>query len=73
MVNGYEKLANAIVEQAAKDYRKARKLLAKDPFDIRGLRLRQETERFFCSDWIGVLTAVSGEMILNMLEEEFEK
>ena len=71
-MSGYEALANAVVEQAAKDYRRARNRLDKDPYDFKGLRMRRDTERFFRSDWIKVLTSVSGEMILKMLEEEFE-
>jgi len=52
----YEILANAIVEQAAKDYRWARTALAKDAENVAAAAMRSETERFFRSAWFGQLT-----------------
>ena len=49
MIRAYENLANAIVEQAVKDYRQARAKLAKDAEDVMALKMRRETERFFRS------------------------
>lgn len=67
----YEILANAIVEQAAKDYRWARTALGKDPQNIKAVEMRSETERFFHSAWFGQLTSINGEWLLQQLEEEF--
>ena len=49
-MNPYENLANAIVLQAVKDYR-----LTDDEAEL------AEIERFFRSDWFGVLTDVDPE------------
>ena len=66
----WEALANAIIEQAAKDYRAARRKLLKDPYSINALKTVKEVEVFFRSDWFKVLTPVDGPMILKMLKEE---
>ncbi len=72
MIRAYENLANAIVEQAVKDYRKARAKLAKAAEDVMALKMRRETERSFRSAWFGQLTALDGELLLEKLEEESE-
>ena len=72
MIRAYENLANAVIEQAVKDYRQARVKLAKDVEDVTALKIRRETERFFRSAWFGQLTTLDGELLLEKLEEEFE-
>ena len=67
----YEILANAIVEQAAKDYQWARAALAKDAENVAAAAMRSETERFFRSAWFGQLTSINGEWLLQQLEGEF--
>ena len=67
----YEILANAIVEQAAKDYRWARTALGKEPLNIKAMAMRRDTERFFRSAWFGELTSLDGEWLLEKLEGEF--
>ena len=67
----YEILANAIVEQAAKDYRGARTALGKDTENVAATAMRSETERFFRSAWFGLLTSIDGEWLLQQLEGEF--
>ena len=71
-MNSYEMLANAIVVQAAKDYRAARRKLLKDPYSINALKTVKEVEVFFRSDWFKVLTPVDGGTILKFLKEEFD-
>ena len=80
----YESLANAIVEQAVTDYRKAtadiriaKHRLRENPNDEKAIKLlnqsyRMHTEcnRFFRSEWFGVLTKVDGERLLRELKEE---
>ena len=63
-MDAYEKLANAIILQAVKDYRGALKILKKRPESI------SEVERFFRSGWYQVLTEVDGEMLIRRLLEE---
>lgn len=64
-MNGYEKLANAIILQAVKDYRKALK------HDERGRK--REIERFFRSEYFTVLTNISGEMLIRKLRAEVKE
>ena len=67
----FEALANAIIEQAAKDFRVALRKLRRDPYNTIARRTAQEAKVFFCSDWFEVLTAVNGPAILKQLKEEF--
>ena len=66
----YEALANAIIVQAASDYRSAHKKLKRFPGDPQSLRMIADCESFFLGDWISALTEVNGEFILRKLEEE---
>ena len=61
-MNPYENLANAIVLQAVKDYR-----LTDDEAEL------VEIERFFRSDWFGVLTDVDPEYLIRKLRKEKDK
>ena len=70
-MSNYETLANAIVVQAAKDYRAARRKLRKDPYNTKALHTVRDVEEFFRSDWFKVLTLMDGGTILKLLEEEF--
>ena len=72
MIRAYENLANAVIEQAVKDYRQARVKLAKEAGDVMALKMRRETERFIRSAWFGQLTTLDGELLLEKLEEESE-
>lgn len=58
-MNPYENLANAIILQAAKDYR-----LTDDEQQL------QEIERFFRSGWFGVLSKVDLEFLIKELRKE---
>ena len=64
-MDGYEKLAEAIILQAVKDYRKALK------HDERGRK--REIERFFISEYFTVLTNISGEMLIRKLRAEVKE
>ena len=66
MTDPYEILANAIIIQAAKDYRSALKA-AEKPGNAKTVK---ECERFFRSDWCRTLTAVDGRAILEQLRKE---
>lgn len=65
-----ENLANAIVIQAAEDYRRALKALKRYGRDRDALAVREECERFFQSGWFTVLTQVDGEWLMRKLREE---
>jgi len=70
MNDTYEKLANAIVLQAVKDYRHALKRLNKHPNNESALSTKREVERFFRSGWYTSLTTVDPEMLISKLNEE---
>ncbi len=70
MNDSYERLANAIVLQAVKDYRFAMKRLAKYPRNDSALYTKREVERFFRSDWYTLLTTVDPETLIKRLKEE---
>ncbi len=70
MIDPHEKLANAIIMQAVKDYRTARKKLKKRPTNKDVELMVIDTEKFFRSDWFTALTNVDGEVILRKLQEE---
>lgn len=66
----YQRLANAIVEQAAKDYRSALKALARDSDNSYIQDEVKSLERFFRSRWYGILTNVDGDYLIDKLREE---
>ena len=66
----YENLAQAVILQAVKDYRTARKELKYHPKNKDTKLMIEDCERFFRSDWCGVLTSVDGQMLLIKLQEE---
>ncbi len=70
MTNPYEKLAQAVILQAVKDYRTARKERKYHPKNKDSKLMIEDCERFFRSDWFGVLTSVDGQMLLKRLQEE---
>ena len=66
----YEKLANGIVIQSAKDYRTALRKLKRNPRNQLAKAEADSIERFFRSDWYKCLTEVDGEMVLRKLRKE---
>ncbi len=70
MNDTYERLSNAIVLQAVKDYRNALKRLKKHPQNEKALNTKREVERFFRSDWYASLTTVDPEMLITKLKKE---
>jgi len=70
MIDTYEQLANAIVLQAAKDYRDALKKLKKRPHYEPAKYTIAEVESFFHSDWYRELTSVDGDYLLNKIRSE---
>lgn len=55
----YEDLANAIIIQAVKDYRRTQ-----------SPQVRNEIKRFFKSEWFSMLTNLDGDMLIKKLERE---
>ena len=74
MIDGYQLLANAIVLQAANDWKRAVLEMGKaQPSSSTWMRwdyLRKQCEAFFLSAWCGKLTKLDGEYILDRLKKE---
>jgi len=68
--NVFQNLANAIIIQAAKDYRIVIRMLAKNPQHSRAMEEKKELEDFFLSEWFKTLSGVNGEILLKKLEQE---
>ena len=66
----YEKLANAIIVQASKDYMTNLRKKKRNPGSVLAEHDIKECERFFCSDWYQVLTSVDGEYLMGRLRKE---
>lgn len=72
MTDPYENLAQAIIMQAVKDYRRARHKLNTHPKSISAAREVADCERFFKSGWFTELSGLDGSIILQKLKEEIE-
>ena len=69
-LDGYQLLANAIVADAARDYR--RTLRAAKRGDDHFLSHLHSLKLFFRSSWYRMLTKVDAEYIMNRIEQEVE-
>ena len=67
----YENLANAIIESAVNDYRKALKGVTYDK-RIPPSSVIATVEKFFRSSDFGALTKLDGEYLISRLREEHE-
>ena len=72
-MNGYQALANGIIEQAVKDYREALRRQKKHPDDKAAMKEAMELEKFFHSSWYGVLTQVDPDYLIDRLRKETVK
>ena len=66
----YTDLANAIIIQAAKDYRKALKTLKRYPRYEPAKKVVAEVEEFFHSAWYRTLTSVDADMLITKIRRE---
>ena len=68
---GCDYLRNAIVTQAAKDYKKIVKRKKRHP--KYGAYSKEELERFFNSQWFEFLTGVDGNYILKEIKKIYSE
>ena len=68
----YQGLADAIVLQAVKDYRKVLKYLKERPRNIQAKLSKAEIEQFFYSKWFSTLTQIDPNTLITKLEEELQ-
>ena len=71
-MSGYEALANAIIIQAAKDFRAAYKRTKRFPNDARAQDEVREITKFFCSQWFVMLSDVDGPTLLKKMKDEID-
>ena len=69
-MNGYQALANGIIDQAVKDYRYALRKLKKHPDSKDALAAAMKIEEFMYSPWYGVLTQVDPDYLIDRLRKE---
>ncbi len=69
-MTGWQELANAIVEQAARDYVAVLKKLLRSPKNDKLRREKKSLERFFQSGWYGMLTHVDSDYLLKHLRKK---
>jgi hypothetical protein len=70
MEQQYEMLSAAIIEQALRDYRRARiNILKKYDVINSGIRIR-EIQKFFKSRWFRFLSELDGEKLIELMENE---
>lgn len=71
-MEGYQRLAAAVVEQAAKDYTRALRRLYRHPKDEKAKRGKEECERFFRRD-MGMYSDLDGESIIRAIREKVDQ
>nr|DAV87635.1 MAG TPA: hypothetical protein [Caudoviricetes sp.] len=69
----YQALANAIVELAVKDYKKALKQHHRFPDNREYSDAVTDLERFFRSGWYGILTDLDGEYLMTAVRRMVHK
>jgi hypothetical protein len=69
-LGGYLGLANAIVIQATKDYRRALKELVRHPHNEMAKGDMRSCERFFNGEWFGLLTTLDPDALVYKLRKE---
>lgn len=67
-IDGYQRLAAAVVEQAVKDYRHALRRLHRKPKDIEALKAKNDCERFFKNE-IYMYSDIDGERIMREIRK----
>lgn len=72
MDEAVEKLANAIIIQAVKDYRKVYRTFLKNPSEYNKKEVERH-EAFFKSAWYRTLTELDGEYLLMKVRRMEEK
>ena len=68
----YENLANAIILQAVKDYKKALRQLEGNPRNQEARHDKVRLEKFFRSQWYGVLTELAPERLMAGVKENVQ-
>lgn len=70
-LEGYQRLAAAVVKQAVEDYTRALRRLYRHPFDNKAKDAKEECERFFRRD-IGAYSDLDGETIIRAIKDKVD-
>ena len=70
MMDGYQVLADAIIEQAANDYMATIRILKRCPDRKPAMKVAMECERFFRSKWFSTLTDLDPEWLIEKMRKE---
>ena len=68
--SGWRALADAIILQAADDYRRLTRRLIAHPDELDKESEKRRIERFLCSPWFGVLSELDGRRLLRELKAD---
>ena len=68
--SGWQALADAIILQAAEDYRRLTRRLIVHPDELDNVSEMRRIERFLRSDWFGVLSELDGRRLLRDLKAD---
>jgi len=68
--SGWQALADAIILQAADDYRRLTRRLITHPDELDKASEKRRIERFLCSPWFGVLSELDGRRLLRDLKAD---
>ena len=68
--SGWQALADAIILQAADDYRRLTRRLTTHPDELDKVSEKRRIERFLCSPWFGVLSELDGRRLLRDLKAD---
>lgn len=68
-IEGYQRLAVAIVRQAADDYKSALTRLSREPHDYEAKKMVNDCERFFKKE-IGMYSDLDGDAIMKAIKEK---
>ena len=71
-MSGYEALANAIIIQAAKDFKAAYKRMKRFPNSKAAQDEVRDITKFFCSQWFEQLSDVDGPTLLRKIKDEID-
>ncbi len=73
MNDPYERLAEAIILQAVKDYCAAVRKFKYHPKNIEAKRMIEDCGGFFRSDWFAALTDIDGQKLENRILESMNR
>lgn len=72
-MTGVQALANAIVLQAVKDYRRVLSILFRNSKNKEALSMKRGLEQFFHSQWFAILTDLDPEELISKLNAEVKQ